>query len=269
MLKRNYYLFFLFFLVLSSCENYLPGFDFKSFDKTLVSELADAVKNENIKQIEFLVKSKKLPIDYLDPKFGHSLLMLSVANNLEKSTSKLLELGANPNLKSRKLEGVEVNTAMFIACSDYLNQNNCKTNILNSLIRGGGNVNDTINVSFVGADYLVSVTPLMEASKGKCLNIVKFIVENGANINNYDYKEGQGPITNAIIQDRMEILRYLIIEKKATIPKYCFVVQAYNETKRQEYTVTEFLKKKKYRLGSENAKIKDEILNYLKENKFE
>ncbi|WP_199142140.1 hypothetical protein, partial [Pedobacter sp. ASV12] len=136
MLKRSYYPVFLFFLVLSSCKNYLPGFDFESFDKTPVSELADAVKSENLKQIDFLIKSKKLPVDYLDPRFGHSLLMLSVTNNLEKSTSRLLELGANPNLKSRKLEDVEVNTAMFIACKDYLNRNDCKTDILNSLIKG-------------------------------------------------------------------------------------------------------------------------------------
>jgi len=66
----------------------------------------------------------------------------------------------------------------------------------------------------------------------------------------------------------MEVLRYLIIEKNANIPKYCFVIHAYNETPRQELTVTDMLLKKKYKHGSEEHRIKSEILKYLKDHKL-
>lgn len=75
-------------------------------------------------------------------------------------------------------EDNSANTPMFIACDNILNQNSCETDILNSLIQAGGNVNDTINVNFVGANYLASIRPLMEASKGNYLDIVKALIEN-------------------------------------------------------------------------------------------
>lgn len=256
-------------VLLISCKHNLPGFDFNSFDKTPAEELANAVSKEDLKEMERLVKSKNIPVDYLDSEFGHSLLMLSVANNLEKSTAKLLELGAKPNLRSKIGSGKDssyVDTPVFIACDDILTQKGCNTKVLNSLIKYGGNVNDRIQVRFVGADYVSYETPLLKASGGRCLNVLKLLVESGADINSYDYKEGVGPITQAIVHDRMENLRYLVIDRKAKIPKYCFVVHAYNETKRKTYTVTAFLQKQNYKSGSKEDEIRSEILVYLKKN---
>lgn len=259
-------------VLFSSCRHNLPGFDFRSFDRTPAKELAKAVSTEDLKEIERLVKSNNVPVDYLDPAFGHSLLMLSVANDLEKSTVKLLELGANPNLKSKidsEDDSSYVDTPMLIACDDILTQKACNTTLLNSLIKHGGNVNDRIQVRFVGADYLSYETPLLKVSGGRCLDVLKLLVESGADINSYNYKEGVGPITEAIVQDRMENLRYLVIDRKARIPEYCFVVQAYNETKRKTYTVTAFLQKKNYKQGSKEDNIRSEVLEYLKKNRLE
>lgn len=251
---------------MSSCKNYLPGFNFNAFDNTHLKELAKAVENESIEEIEYLVKLRKIEIDYLEPEYGHSLLMLAVANNLKKSTKKLLELGANPNLKSNPLDinSVEITTPMFIACDKIINTSSCELTILSLLIHYGGNVNDELEVQYVGNDYKSKETVLMIACKYDCLEIVNALVKAGADIDKYDYKEGLGPISNAIIYDRMEILRYLIIEKKANIPKYCFVIQSHNETPRKEYTVSDMLLKKNYNEESNDFKIKSEILAYLK-----
>ena len=267
--KSEFYLSFIICLLLNSCERNLPGFDFDSFNETPVEKLAQAVKRENLEQIENLVTVGKVQIDYLDPEFGHSLLMLAVANDLPNSTDKLLELGANPNLRSKLFaeeDSSYIVTPMFIACDHILNQNYCDTDLLESLIKYGGNVNDQIKIRYVGADYSVDRTPLLKASGGKCLKIVKFLVEAGAEINKYDYEKGTGPISEAIIHDRMDILRYLIIDKKALIPKYCFVSQAHNETPKKTYTTTELLLIKNYDKGSTNDKIKIEVLEYLKSN---
>lgn len=268
-MRKFFYLFGAFLLILSSCKDYLPGFNFKSFNKTPAEELAKEVKNENLGRIEEIVKLNRNLIDYLDPKFGHSLLMLAVANNLENSVAKLLELGANPNLRSKisqEEDSSYVDTPLFIACDNSLIRNSCRLDILKSIIEHGGNLNDKIEIKFKGADYITHRTPLLTACGGSCLEVVKLLVESGANLNNYDYAEGNGPITKAIIQDRMEILRYLIIDRKASIPKYCFVVDAHNETPRKTYTVTEFLLKRNYDKYSENYGIRKEILEYLRAN---
>jgi ankyrin repeat protein len=262
-----YYLLIAIFFVLSSCKQNLPGFDFQSFRETPVSELAVAVQKENLKQIERLVKIEKVPIDYLDPEFGHSLLMLAIANSLQNSTTKLLELGANPNLRSdisQIQDSSYIDTPMFIACDNTLNQNSCDTSLLKSIIKYGGNVNDKIQIKYIGANYTVYDSPLLKACSGGCLKILKLLVNSGADINMYDYKEGTGPISASIIHDRMEILRYLIIERGAVIPEYCYVVHAHNETSRKTYTVTEFLLKRKYKNGSTEDNIRTEILEHLK-----
>ncbi len=245
----------------------LTGFDFKSFDGTPVQELARAVQDEDLEEMERLVEICKAKIDYLDPEFGHSLLMSSVANNLEKASVKLLELGANPNLRSRITENKDssyIDTPMFIACNNIITNNLCETSILESMIKYGGNVNDKIRVKYEGANYDVYDSPLLEACSGKCLEIVKVLVDSGADVNSYDYQEGIGPITTSIIHDQMAIVRYLIIERKAKIPDYCYVVHAHNETVRKTYTVAEFLLKRNYKKGSEEDVIRRQILEYLK-----
>ncbi len=254
----------LIFLLLNSCNPTLPGFDFKLFENTKASELAMAVKNENIKQIEQIVKGDNTLIDYLDPKFGHSLLMLSVANDLEMSAKKLLELGSNPNMRSKPSPEVssDIITAVFIACNKIY-KGNCHTDILELLIENGGKIDDQINVRYRNAKYTSNETPLMEATKSDCINLVKKVVELGADINDYNYKNGKGPLSNCIVHDNLKILEYLVIEKKAKIPPYVFVRPAHNNTKRQELSLVEFLNEQKYSENSKNGKSKKKIIDYL------
>jgi ankyrin repeat protein len=231
-----------------------------------VEKLAKAVKSGRISEIERLVKVEKLPIDYLDADYGHSILMLAVIYNLNASVEKLLQLDANPNLRSVIKQGMDssyITTPMFLATNSILKKNFCDTKTLQLLIKYGGKVDDELEVRYVGATYITKETPLMAVCKGRCLNVVKLLIDSGADIDRYDYNEGHGPITNAIIHDRMNIAKYLIIEKKARIPKYCYVVQAHNETLRKEIGVYDFLLKANYEESSENFKIRQEILKYL------
>lgn len=253
-------------LILTSCDKELPGFQFESFNNTKAEELAKAVKNQNKKDIDKIIKENPEVLDFREENYGHSVLMLAVANNLKISVEKLLQLGADPNLRSQPKDkpNSEVTTPMFIALNDIYNNSKCNTEMLELLVENGGNVNDTLNVKYVGANYIAVETPLMIGAGSKCKKVIRKLIDLGADINNYDYSEGHGPISRAIIHDRLENLRYLIIDKNADIPKYVFVVQAYNETPRIEYTVSEFLAQQNYPENSKEFRIKSEILEYLK-----
>lgn len=250
---KNIFILSLLIFTLYSCESYLPGFDFKLFDNTDAEKLADAVKNEDLDDIERIVKENKTLIDFHDPKFGYTLLMLAVANDLEKSVKKLLELGANPNKRSEPPENKnsEIKTAVLISCNKIYKRN-CKTNILEILIESGGNINESLEVKYLNSNYKTKITPLMIATKSNCINLVKKIVELGANINDYDYVNGKGPLSNCVVHDNLDILEYLVVEKKAKIPRYVFVRPEYKGVPREELTLIEFLKEKEYPEKSKN-----------------
>jgi ankyrin repeat protein len=258
------YIYIILATCLISCNNYLPGFDFENFKGTKAYELAIAVEKENTKKIEAIIEGNKNLIDYTEPKFGHTLLMLSVANNLQKSVKKLLELGADPNKKSEIINDKisETTTAVFVA-SNKIYTRDCNTDILELLVQNGGEINDKIDVKYLNSNYITKETPLMIAAKSNCIDLVKKIVELGADINNYDYSYGKGPLSNSIIHDNLNILEYLVIEKKALIPKYVFVRPAHNNTPKEELTMIEFLEEQNYTKDSENYRYRERIINYL------
>ncbi|AXP80766.1 Ankyrin repeats (3 copies) [Mariniflexile rhizosphaerae] len=251
-------------IILNGCKENLPGFDFESFKNTKAYDLAIAVKNENLGEIERILEKDESLVDYLDPEFGHSLLMLSVANNLQKSVSKLLEFGADPNKKSEPPSNMnnEVTTAVFIA-SDKAYKRNCETDILELLVKHGGKIDDKIDVKYLNSNYITKETPLMIAIKSDCIDLVKKIVELGADINGYNYINGKGPLANCIVHDNLDILEYLIIERKAEIPSYIFVRPSHNNTPRQELTIIEFLNEQKYPENSKNDLHRKRIINYI------
>lgn len=258
------YVYILLFLI-SGCDNiyYLPGFDFESFKGTEAYELALAVKKENIDEIENIARNNEELIDFLDPKFGHSLLMLAVANGLDESAEKLLKLGANPNKRSQpSSENIEVTTPVFIACN-YIYKGNCSSDILEMLIQYGGNINDQLEVRYLNATFITKETPLMIATESDCLYLIKKMVELGVDVNDYDYTNGKGPLSNCIIHDNLDVLEYLVIDMKAQIPDYIFVRPAYKGEPREELTIEDFLNEHSYPEWSSNYRIKQRILKFL------
>ena len=245
-----------------SCHinNYMPGFDFKLFKNTPVWELAKAVEIEDTEQIEIILKDTSIKVDYHEPKFGNTLLMLAVANNKKKAVKKLLEVGANPNEK----DYYDNATPLIYACEYH--SDNCDTSILKLLIQRHADVNVIQNIDRVeanGAHSFVKTTPLMITAKSGCLNIVQILLNSGANINRYTYYEGYGAITEAIIQDNLQIAKYLIIDKQAKIPTYCFIRNR-GEKDEQKLTIMDMLNEQNYDSGSDNYKYKGEIISYLK-----
>ena len=249
-------------VVWGSCNtnNYLPGFDFKLFKGTPVWELAKAVEKEDVKKIEIILKDTAIKVDFHEPKFGNTLLMLAVANNKKASVKKLLEVGANPNER----DYYDNATPLIYASDNY--SEDCDSMMLKWMIGHHGDVNYIQNIDRIentGAHSLVKRTVLMIASRNNCLGIVKVLVNAGADINNYTYYEGYGAITEALIQDNLEIAKYLIIDMQAKIPDYCYIRNK-GEKDEQKLTITDMLNEQHYEINSNNYKYKKEIISYLK-----
>ena len=245
-----------------SCNinGYMPGFDFNLFKKTPVWELAKAVEKEDTEQIEAILRDTAIKVDYHEPKFGNTLLILAIANNKKKSIKKLLEVGASPNAK----DTYDNATPLIVACENY--SQDCDSTILKWIIAFHGDVNMVENIDRIesnGAHSVVKATALMIAAENNCLGIVKVLVNAGADINQYTYHEGYGAITKAIIQDNIAIAKYLIIDKKAKIPEYCNIRNE-GEKNEQKLTITDMLNERHYDAGSDNYKYKEEIISYLK-----
>ena len=119
------------FLMVSCDSTYnLPGFDFTLFKNTSAWDLAKAVEKEDVEKINALLRGGSLDVDYRENRFGHTLLMLAVANDLEKSVTSLLENGADPNY----LSADSSDNAMSIACN-AIYTDECDTTILDRLIK--------------------------------------------------------------------------------------------------------------------------------------
>jgi hypothetical protein len=103
----------------------------------------------------------------------------------------------------------------------------------------------------------------MVAAKNNCLGIVKVLLNAGADINMYTYYPGYGAITEALIHDNIEIAKYLIIDKGAKIPDYCFIRNR-GEKDEQKLTIIDMLNEQHYEPNTNNDKYKKEIIAYLK-----
>ena len=56
----------------------MPGYRFTNFENTKAWELAKAVQDEDVTNIERLVAENPKIINYQEPKYGNTLLMLTI-----------------------------------------------------------------------------------------------------------------------------------------------------------------------------------------------
>lgn len=259
-MKNSIFSFLLLYFLFACGLKPMPGFDFELFSSTPVYDLAIAVKNQDTIKIVQIVNEDKVNIDYQEQKFGHTLLMLAVANNLKLSTKKLLELGASPN----KIDHYNKESALMIACASEYNQS-CDLDILQLLVGHGGNVNAVQNLKREGA--LLNQTVLMIAVSDPqikpCNNKVQFLVENGADINKITLDSTFCAVNSALMVNNLEAARYLLIEKKAIIPRYA-LIRFKGLPDEEKVTILQLLNEQDYSDDPYRDEIKNELIEYLK-----
>jgi len=245
-------------------SNYSPNFDFALFNATPVRDLAKAVEAEDTIKIYSLVKEKKMNIDLRDVKFGYSLLTLAIHNNKTYSIRKLLSLGADPNLRSPK----DNSTPFLIACN-YAFRIKDMPGILSLLIRNGADANSEQikKLSYSSGDTVIyKRTALQFLCISGTIECVKVLVDNGARLDVYPVN-GEGSIlSEATYNPRLDILRYLLIDKKVPIPDYC-VVQEENTPHERKMSLRECIIYERKQLKDDHQlQIEKEILDFLAAN---
>lgn len=242
-------------LLVSSCrKEYLPGFDFASFDNTPAEELAYAVENNDPFQIVKAIESDPQSLNYREPEFGHSLLFLAVANNKYEAARTLLEQGCEISYRSY----TDSSDVLMVLSTGYYNST-CDTQMLNLLVSYGASLS-TYDYDTQGK----KIGALRRAvGSNKCFLFVDRLIECGADINfrpNGDAEDS--PVVAALMQDRLDMARYLLIERKAQVPEFCFIRS--EATGPDSITVTRLLNEQDYSDNKQQQKRKEEILEFLK-----
>ena len=162
-------------------------------------ELMNYAADENLQQMENIVKENQLQLNYADSAEGVSLLNWCIFNNKPKSFEKLLELGADPNWQDTgaKFAPAVTEAAQAIPTDKFLTaalQHNANPNCRSRKMPGSQNQ-----------------APLQAAVFSGELERVKLLVGKGADIN-YDADTSYNwlPLTDAVILRYLDIAKYLL-----------------------------------------------------------
>ena len=188
--------------------------DIRLYQSTPAWTLAKAVEDENIEIIKEEVLQKKIDVDYLDPLYGKTLLMMAIYNRKYESARTLLLLGANPNHH----DTYQGKTPVIDAAG------NEDPKYLKLLLDYKGDPNSIENV-FSGPNKRISsernsaLTACISAVEGKNdLEKVKLLVEAGADINYTKKGIIQTVFGEALLLGKMDVALYLV-EKGADYTK--------------------------------------------------
>lgn len=231
----------------SEDNNYLAD-NVRLFENTDGWEIAKAIEKDDASKVKSLVTGDhKKNINFQENKFGQSLLMWSIYCNKFESYKVLLAMGADINLKAN-----DSTKAISIAPSNYET-----ANYLKELLPYKPDVNYVAN----SEKSELFRTPLIAAA-WYSLESTKLLVNAGANVN-YSYSENENnnsPLYAAFRGGKVKIIHYLLLEAKAD-PAMVLEKKLSGEN---VYAVN-MLRTLTFDIGSEEYKLKMEIVDYLKE----
>lgn len=242
-------------VLLFSCNNRetivdkseLLGNDYRLFQNTPAWELAKALEDEGESKINELINKDKKLIDYQEPTFGSTLLMLTIKNQQYKSFEILLK-----NKASTKIHDTyEGSSALIEACSSKYYD----IKFPELLLEYGANVNDVqVDIEKEGKIR----TPLMVACKTGKLDLVKLLVEKGADLN---YQNGykQSALSESVMTDRYNVAIYLI-ENSADYKQPIF----YRLEEDKPMYLVDVLREDFFELDTDEYKYKMQIVDFLK-----
>ena len=222
--------------------------------------LAKAVEDEDTTEISKQVLQMHIPVDYRDPKYKQTLLMLATRTNKIESVEKLLELGANPNAHddSTKYFG---ESAVLLACRFT----RPSSKVLALLLKYGGDPNST--ACGVQEDGLGEIVPMREfalsAAVFSSFEKVKLLVDAGANIN-YETTTESCAIENCMIHGRMDIMLYLLQKGADYRRKFTEIDSGKPDYPTFEVDILYKLRKCVYPIGSKEYTDKMKVVNFLK-----
>ena len=226
----------------------LRGWDYRLFQDTPAWELAKAVQDGRICKIKSILQEDSTLINYQEPRFGETLLMLSIWNDDYKSFITLLESNADVNIYD-KYDGT---SAIILTC-EY----NLGVKYVQKLLEYGANPND-IEVGDRRKGNYTRYTPLRGAARLGDIESVRLLLQVGADVNYYD-EFGSCALGQALKLGYYDIV-LLLLKHGAQILK---PIGTY-ATGLPMYPL-EIMRTDIYPLGSKEYQAKMEVVKYLKE----
>ena len=200
--------FVLLLIIFFSCQvpkEKMTGRNIRLWQDTPGWKLAKAVRSGDTIRINEILLRDSIDIDYREPIFGQSLLFWAIWHNKTEMVQFLLSKGADPNMH----DYFNGQSPVVLASSAYGED----IEILRLLLKYGGDPNDCVSDSD-SVTYMRSIeTPLICAASDN-IEKVELLIKAGADVN-LAIEPGYPPLHNAIIGNRANIVRYLLIEQNA------------------------------------------------------
>jgi ankyrin repeat protein len=237
---------------LSGCypsSNNLRGGDIRLWKDTPAWKLAKAVQRNDTNQINRILSTQNLSIDYREPKYGESLLYWAVWNNDIKMVHFLLSKRADPNLHIFYNGESPISLSCKYLDMDIMN--------LKLLLQYKVNHNDCVLTSDSVTYEYSTRTPLYNAASTD-LEKVKLLVKSGANID-MAIEAGDTPLKVAALMNKFGIAKYLLLECGAD-PQKAFMVTMKGDTLR----FMDILGSDPYQHTEENERDLRQIREYIK-----
>ncbi|MBX3164847.1 MAG: ankyrin repeat domain-containing protein [Bacteroidetes bacterium] len=240
----------------------LLGNDYRLFQGTILWDLAKAIDDNNIKAAEKFIASG-VDINYREPRFGQTILFLTIRNRQLKATKFLLEHGANVNVH----ETYSDETPLILA-SDMTDVP-IACDFIKILLNYGANPN-TIQVdSSQRIEYPKSKPINSTALIAACSDVfaikeplpkVKLLVEAGADIN-YVGNHNVSPLREALYCKNYDVALYLL-EKGVNLNSFCPINEKCDST--GAFHILEFLRGKLLEFNSKEYEYKMKVVAFLK-----
>lgn len=268
---KRLFVIIIFCTALSSCAQFFERkeYNFDNFNGTALEQLSMAVRADDADKIHHLFKLQKLSLDDKDPKYHHTLLDLAIVNKKKNAFTALLEHDANPNVVSGELSDA---TPLLIAIETV---EDCDLYFIEGLVKHKANPNYGLVMppenNWYSPKFPLAMAIGARNDEGnECVNLVKLLINNGANVN-YKYAYSPTGTFNNIFDDclsskSIETLKYIVVDLKTSIPNPAYIKGGVDKTTQEEFTLTEILNTKDFQFNHsyEQIKAKDEILEYLK-----
>jgi len=242
-------------------KSYLTGMDYRLFQDTPAWELAKAVQDEDAEKIKQIVDKNPKLINYQEPIYGGTLLMLTIRNQQMKSFRLLLEHKADINI----YDTFSGTSAIINSCGSI----ECGIKYVQILIQKGANVND-IEIGRRKKDNSTRFTPLIAASGFGRLDIVKLLVSNKADIN-YMNEFDQTAFSESVMTESYNVSIFLLQHgadyKRPVFYRPDYSIPSENrdpKDKGKPMYIVDVLREDFFELGTDKYEYKMEIVDFLK-----
>ena len=245
-MKSSFYLSLAMMLLFVSCNAFFdtnPVHTTKMYSG-IQKNLMDAVKNEDITDMDEITYVNKLKLDFADSIYGLNPLNWCIINGKQKAFKELLKLGADPNWQDTT---GRYNPAITEAAKQYT------TYYLEMALKYRGNPNQ-LSVKMQGelnqTPLLASIYPLDYCENSKLL------LAHGADVN-LTPDSLWSPLIETLIQERVETTKYFLDHGADINAKF--------KTNTGEVQgVLQLLREIAFPIGSKQHKIKMQIVEFLK-----